>query len=75
MFIGVNFLVMFNAFSHFHSVILNLSSDYSSIFAPDLLKKCYFRTENKTKIGSFIDVMKRNKKINCKNVEVAWCNG
>ena len=30
MLIGVDFLVMFDAFSHIHSVILNRSSDYSS---------------------------------------------
>ena len=30
MFVGVNFSVMFNAFGHIHSVILNRSSDYSS---------------------------------------------
>ena len=30
MFVGVNFLVMFNFFGHIHWVILNRSSDYSS---------------------------------------------
>ena len=33
-FFGVNFLVMFNTFGHIHSVILNHSSDYSSLVLP-----------------------------------------
>ena len=33
-FVGVNFLVKFKYFTHIHSVILNRSSEYSSIKDP-----------------------------------------
>ena len=41
MFVGVNFLVMFNAFGHIHSVILNRSSEYSSKYL--MPKKWHFK--------------------------------